>query len=77
MSGLLPAIMPAACVQCTDIDQPKKIGESYELKVPNKKADIVVAVETTVVSSSTVLGNYTILVHNTTVSSPIIPTACQ
>ncbi|XP_026331657.1 apolipophorins-like, partial [Hyposmocoma kahamanoa] len=48
VSGLLPAVMPAVCVQCTDADQPKKVGESYELKVPNKQADIIVAVETTV-----------------------------
>ncbi|KAJ8707317.1 hypothetical protein PYW08_010569 [Mythimna loreyi] len=48
LSGLLPAVLPEVCVQCTDADKPRKVGESYELKVPNKQADIIVAFETTV-----------------------------
>lgn len=50
VSGLLPTLMPAMCVQCTDADKPRNVGDTYELKVPTKQADIVVAVETTAVS---------------------------
>lgn len=48
LSGLLPAVMPEVCVKCYDADKPRKIGESYELKVPNKQADIIVTFETTI-----------------------------
>ncbi|KAJ8705174.1 hypothetical protein PYW07_011001 [Mythimna separata] len=47
LTGMLPAVLPDVCVQCTDADKPRKVGESYELKVPNRQADIVVAFETT------------------------------
>ncbi|XP_049881562.1 apolipophorins [Pectinophora gossypiella] len=47
VTGLLPAVLPPVCLQCTDADAPKKIGDTYEIKLPNKQADIVVAVETT------------------------------
>ncbi|XP_022837131.1 apolipophorins isoform X2 [Spodoptera litura] len=47
LSSMLPAILPDVCVQCKDADKPRNVGESYELKVPNKQADIVVAFETT------------------------------
>ncbi|KAL0810218.1 hypothetical protein ABMA28_011000 [Loxostege sticticalis] len=48
VSGLLPAVVPSVCVQCKDADKPKNIGDSYELRLPNKQADIVVTFETTV-----------------------------
>lgn len=48
VTGLLPAVLPQVCVKCTDADAPKEIGDTYELKLPNKQADIVVAVETTI-----------------------------
>ncbi|XP_047037209.1 apolipophorins isoform X1 [Helicoverpa zea] len=47
VSGLLPAVLPDVCVKCIDADKPRNVGESYEIKVPNKQADIVVAFETT------------------------------
>ncbi|XP_063370071.1 apolipophorins isoform X1 [Cydia amplana] len=47
LTGLLPAVLPPACVQCTDADKPRTLGESYELKVPKKQADIIVTFETT------------------------------
>ncbi|XP_072946075.1 apolipophorins [Epargyreus clarus] len=47
VSGLLPAALPARCVRCTDADSPKEVGDVYELKLPNKQADIVVTVEIT------------------------------
>ncbi|KOB75992.1 Apolipophorin protein [Operophtera brumata] len=53
VSGLLPVVMPDVCLQCTDADKPKKIGDSYEFKLPNKQADIVIAVETTKVNEKT------------------------
>ncbi|RVE54932.1 hypothetical protein evm_000299 [Chilo suppressalis] len=52
VSGLLPAIMPPACVRCVDADTPRNPGDTYELKLPNKQADIVVAVETTVANEN-------------------------
>ncbi|CAB3232890.1 unnamed protein product [Arctia plantaginis] len=45
---LLPAVLPEVCVKCTDADKPRKIGDTYELKVPTKQADIIVAFETTI-----------------------------
>ncbi|KAH9637818.1 hypothetical protein HF086_017596 [Spodoptera exigua] len=47
LTSMLPAVLPDVCVQCRDADKPRNVGESYELKVPNKQADIVVAFETT------------------------------
>ncbi|KAJ0171016.1 hypothetical protein K1T71_013215 [Dendrolimus kikuchii] len=47
LTGLVPAVLPNACVKCTDTDKPRNIGDTYEIKLPNKQADIVVAVETT------------------------------
>ncbi|XP_063834944.1 apolipophorins isoform X2 [Ostrinia nubilalis] len=48
ITGLLPAVLPSVCVQCQDADKPRNIGDTYEFKLPNKQADIVVTVETTV-----------------------------
>ncbi|CAH0764921.1 unnamed protein product [Diatraea saccharalis] len=45
---LLPALMPPACVRCVDADKPREVGDTYELRLPQKQADIVVTVETTV-----------------------------
>ncbi|GBP78976.1 Apolipophorins [Eumeta japonica] len=47
VTGLLPAVVPPACVQCNDADKPRKLGEEYTLELPAKQADIIVAVETT------------------------------
>ncbi|XP_022112947.2 apolipophorins [Pieris rapae] len=47
LTGMLPAILPEKCVQCTDADQPRKVGDQYEFKLPAKQADIVVSVEVT------------------------------
>ncbi|XP_028026671.1 apolipophorins isoform X1 [Bombyx mandarina] len=47
LTGLLPAVLPNVCVKCTDADKPRDIGDSYEFKVPNKQADIILSVETT------------------------------
>lgn len=47
VTGMLPAVLPDVCVKCTDADKPRSVGESYEIKVPNKQADIIIAVETT------------------------------
>lgn len=47
ITGLLPVVMPAVCLQCTDADKPRSIGDTYEFQLPNKQADIVIAVETT------------------------------
>lgn len=46
-TGLLPAVLPSVCVQCTDGDKPRDVGETYQFKLPGKQADIVVAVEKT------------------------------
>ncbi|XP_075987202.1 retinoid- and fatty-acid binding glycoprotein apolipophorin isoform X2 [Anticarsia gemmatalis] len=48
VNSLLPAVLPDVCVQCRDADKPRNVGDSYELKVPNKQADIVVTFETTI-----------------------------
>ncbi|KPI95250.1 Apolipophorin [Papilio xuthus] len=48
LTGLLPAVLPPRCVSCTDADKEHNVGDTYELKLPAKQADIVVAVETTV-----------------------------
>ncbi|KAL4704767.1 hypothetical protein ACJJTC_016888 [Scirpophaga incertulas] len=45
--GLLPAALPPACLQCTDAGAPRAIGDTFELHLPGKQADIVVTVETT------------------------------
>lgn len=50
-TGLLPALMPPICVQCSDADGPKKIADEYKLSVPAKQADVIVVVETTAVST--------------------------
>ncbi|CAG9133770.1 unnamed protein product [Plutella xylostella] len=47
VTGLLPAVLPSVCVQCTDADKPREIGESYKFTLPAKQADVVVAVDTT------------------------------
>ncbi|XP_041983389.1 apolipophorins [Aricia agestis] len=47
LTGLLPAVLPAACVRCTDADKPREVGDIYEVKLPAKQADIVVSVEVT------------------------------
>ncbi|XP_037295541.1 apolipophorins isoform X2 [Manduca sexta] len=47
LTGLLPAALPDACVRCTDGDRPREVGETYEYKLPNRLADIVISVETT------------------------------
>lgn len=46
VTGLAPGVLPSVCVQCTDADKPRNIGDVYEVKLPNKQADIIVAVET-------------------------------
>lgn len=46
-SVLLPALLPPVCLKCTDADTPYAVGETVELKLPAKQADIVVVVETT------------------------------
>lgn len=55
VTGLLPAVLPSVCVQCTDADKPREIGESYKFTLPAKQADVVVAVDTTKVSISCIL----------------------
>ncbi|CAG5023070.1 unnamed protein product [Parnassius apollo] len=47
LTGMLPAVMPSRCLSCTDADKERQVGDTYELKLPAKQADIVVAVETT------------------------------
>ena len=47
LTGMLPAVLPDVCVRCTDADKPRAIGDMYEVKMPNKQADIVVSFETT------------------------------
>ncbi|KAM3956905.1 retinoid- and fatty-acid binding glycoprotein apolipophorin isoform 2-T2 [Aphomia sociella] len=47
LSTLLPAVLPPACVRCSDAGSPKNLGDTYEIKLPNKQADILVIVETT------------------------------
>ncbi|XP_045779870.1 apolipophorins [Maniola jurtina] len=46
-TGLLPAILPAHCLKCTDADKPREIGEIYDIKMPTKQADIIVTIEIT------------------------------
>lgn len=50
LTGLLPAVLPPRCLACSDADKEHNVGDTYELKLPAKQADIVVAVETTVVN---------------------------
>lgn len=47
LTGMLPAVLPDVCVRCTDADKPHAIRDMYEIKMPNKQADIVVSFETT------------------------------
>lgn len=47
LGTLLPAVLPPACVRCTDAGGSKNIGDTYEVKLPNKQADILVVIETT------------------------------
>ncbi|CAH0599019.1 unnamed protein product [Chrysodeixis includens] len=48
LTSMLPAVLPDVCVKCMDADKPRAVGESYEIKLPNKQADIIVTFETTV-----------------------------
>ncbi|CAH2060387.1 unnamed protein product, partial [Iphiclides podalirius] len=47
-TGLLPAALPPRCLSCTDADKERAVGDTYELKLPAKQADIIIAVETTI-----------------------------
>ncbi|CAK1546590.1 unnamed protein product [Leptosia nina] len=47
LTGMLPAVLPARCVQCNDADKPREVGDVYEFKVPAKQADIIVSIEIT------------------------------
>ncbi|XP_013192546.1 apolipophorins isoform X2 [Amyelois transitella] len=50
LSGLLPAVLPPACVKCHDADGVKEVGDVYSLKTQDKQADILVLIETTKLS---------------------------
>lgn len=47
LTGLLPAVLPSACVSCMDSGVKKEVGDIYEVKIPEKQADIIVTVEVT------------------------------
>lgn len=50
VTGLIPALVPDVCLQCTDADKPRAVGETYDFKLPDKQADLVINVETIKVS---------------------------